>query len=210
MDKISLLATRPSHDLTTRYISAWAGIVLDFAQKHGNKFFDLPKKKAVRSMFESMMKKHNPDVVFLSGHGSDSSVMGHDNEPLVVVGSNQDLLKDKITYAVSCKSASILGVESVRIGAKAYIGYKDDFIFQYSSDRTTRPKEDKTAALFLEPSNQIIVSLLKGHDAEDSKNRGKQTFLKNIRKFISSQAPQDDVATLRYLVWNMQNLVCHK
>ncbi len=208
MAKISLLTTRPNHDLTTRYISAWAETVLDFARKHGNTVFDLAKKKAVRGMFESMMKKHNPDVVFLNGHGSDNAVLGQDNEPLLQVGVNQNLLKDKVAYALSCKSANVLGAESVRAGAKAYIGYKDDFIFQYSSDKISRPREDKTASFFLEPSNQVVISLLKGHNANDATRRGKEVFLKNIRKFISSQTPQDDVTTLRYLVWNMQNLVC--
>lgn len=208
MARISLLITRPNYDLTTRYISAWAEIILDFAEKHGNIVFDLVKKKALRDVFESMMQKHNPDVVFLNGHGNDKAVMGQDDKPLLQVGVNQTLLKDKVAYALSCKSASILGTESVSAGAKAYIGYKDDFIFQYSSDKISRPREDKTASLFLEPSNQVVISLLKDHDAKDATRRGKEAFLRNIRKFLSSQTPQDDIATLRYLVWNMQNLVC--
>lgn len=201
MAKISLLVTRPNYDLTTRYISAWAEIVLDFATGHGNAVFDLAKKKAQRGVFESMIKKNNPDLVFLNGHGSDDAVLGQDDKPLLQVGVNQSLLKDKVIYALSCKSASVLGNESIRAGAKAYIGYKDDFIFQYSSDKIARPKEDKTAALFLEPSNQVVISLLKGHGANDATHRSQGVFLKNIRRFISSQTPQ--------LVWNMQNLVCN-
>lgn len=210
MAKTSLLATRPNHDITTRYISAWAEAVLDFAKWRGHVVFDLSKKKARRGMFESMLRKHDPDIVFLNGHGNKSSVFGYDDEPLLEAGVNQIILRGRVAYALSCQSASNLGIESVRAGAAAYIGYKDDFIFQYSSERISRPKDDKTAGFFLEPSNQVVISLLKGHDARDATERGREYFLRNIQKFISSQTPQDDVATLRYLVWDMQKLVCHE
>ena len=210
MAKISLLATRPNHDLTTRYISAWAEDVLAFGTQHGHTVFDLASQRANRKTWESMMEKNNPNIVFLNGHGNDKEVTGQDNETLVATGDNETIFKNKIVYALSCKSAKVLGVDSVRAGAKAYIGYQDDFIFYHSLDRVTRPKEDKTAALFLEPSNQVAVSLLKGHGADEAKQRGKESFVRNMRKFMTSQTPQSDTSVLTYLFWNMQNLVCHK
>ena len=210
MRKSSLLVTRPNYDLTTRFISAWAESVIDFAKKQANSLFDLVGEKARRNIFESMIRKHNPDIVFLNGHGGEKLVTGQDEEIIIESGVNDNLLKDRITYALSCKSAKVLGVESVKNGATAYIGYKDDFIFQYSKDKISKPKSDKTAALFLEPSNQIVISLLKGHEAIDAERRGKDAFLKNIRKLITSQTPQDDGTNLRYLVWDMQNLVCRE
>lgn len=208
MRKSSLLVTRPNYDLTTRYISAWAESVIDFAKKQSIHLFDLAGEKAKQDIFKSMIKKNNPDIVFLNGHGSEKMVTGQDQEIIIESGVNENLLKGKITYALSCKSAKVLGVESVKNGATAYIGYKDDFIFQYSKDKISKPKNDKTVALFLEPSNQIVISLLKGHKAIDAEKRGKNAFLKNIRKLITSQTPQDDGTNLRYLVWDMQNLVC--
>jgi len=208
MKKNSLLATRPNDDLTTRFISAWADSVISFAEKQGSRVFDLAGEKASKNYFESMIEKHDPDLIFLNGHGSEKLVTGQNQEVIIESGVNDSLLKGKITYALSCKSAKTLGIESVKNGATAYIGYKDDFIFQYSKDKISKPKTDKTAALFLEPSNQIAISLLKGHKAADAEKRGKNAFLRNIKKLITSQTPQDDGSNLRYLVWDMQNLAC--
>ena len=135
MRKSSLLVTRPNYDLTTRFISAWAESVIDFAKKQANSLFDLVGEKARRNIFESMIRKHNPDIVFLNGHGGEKLVTGQDEEIIIESGVNDNLLKDRITYALSCKSAKVLGVESVKNGATAYIGYKDDFIFHRDSRR---------------------------------------------------------------------------
>ena len=210
MEQNSLLVTRPNYDITTRIISAFAEEVLEFANSKGTKVFDLANTDANKAKFESMIKKHNPRMVFINGHGSETLVTGQDQEVLLEVGINEGIMKDKIIYALSCRAASILGPESVKAGAKAYIGYKDDFIFQYSVEKMSRPKEDKTAAIFIKPSNQIVISLLKGHTAMEAKENGREYIIRNIKELISSKTPQESSVTLRYLVWNLQNLVCHK
>jgi hypothetical protein len=174
----SLLVTMPNFDLTTRYISVWAKKIIKLAQEKGDEVFNLEKKRANRKEFESMMKKNEPTIVFLNGHGDYDLVAGQDNEILVKIGEeNEKLLKSKIVYALSCRSGKILGPSSVKFGASAYIGYDEDFIFLYDETKRTRPEQDKTAEMFLEPSNQVMVSLLKNHTPKEAHQNSKQSYV---------------------------------
>src|SRR3989338_250123 len=117
-----LIITRPQHDITTRYLSSWAGDIIDFAKKKGIGVCDLVREKANRAEFEGRVKKIKPKVIFLNGHGCDDCVTGHDNNVLVSVDKNHNILNNKITYALSCNSGKKLGPKVVENGTATYIG----------------------------------------------------------------------------------------
>lgn len=71
-----------------------------------------------------------------------------------------------------------------------------------------KPLEDKTAELFLEPSNYIPVSLVKGHTAGDANNRSKKLFRRNIERLVIEGPSSDDYNAIRYLLWDMTHQVC--
>ncbi|MDE1966587.1 MAG: hypothetical protein KGI45_00735 [Patescibacteria group bacterium] len=202
------LATTPRSDRTTRYISAWAEKTIEELKSKSLQFIVLAKDRATSSVFESMLKKHKPSLVFLNGHGGPDLVCGHDDEILVQAGKNEIILKGTITYALSCSSAQTLGPAAVRSGAVAYIGYAEDFIFFISPEKMTRPKEDKTADMFLTPASHIVISLAKGHSTGKATDSAKGYFLKSVQKLISSESSPDDREYMRYLIWDMKNLVC--
>lgn len=202
-----LLLTRPEHDYATRYLSAWTEKCFKLAEDKGYSIIDLPRKRANRQEVESVLSKRNPNLVVVNGHGSDNSVTGHDNMPLVIAGVNSSLLQGKITYAISCCSAQVLGKEVGGYNDTAYIGYQEDFILIYLEKYRTRPIEDNLAGLFLEPSNLVITTLIKGNSVKESVARAKQEFLRNIQKLLTSKTKSDDSSVLRYLVWDMQNLI---
>lgn len=204
----SLLVTRPNFDLATRYFSIWAKKIVALAKEKGGVVFDLDKKRANRKEFESVLRKKKPSLVFLNGHGNYDTVAGQDNEELVRAGDNEKLLKSKIVYALACSSGKILGPSSIKSGADAYIGYREDFIFLYDENKRTRPEQDKTAEIFLRPSNQVMVSLLKNHTPKEAHESSKQSFIKRIRKLLSSQSTTLESSAVRYLIWNMQHQVC--
>ena len=205
----TLLITLPQHDQTMRYISTWAKSVVSEAEQRNIGVFGLHGPRASRKEVESMLMKHKPSLVFLNGHGNVGAVTGHDDKPIVEVGENEHVLEKTITYALACSSAKILGKESVRCGARAYLGYQKDFIFLYTEQKRTRPDTDHLARLFLDPSNQIVISLLKNHTVHESLVKGKICFSRNMQKMLTSQTSQEDTAALRYLYWNMSNLVYH-
>ena len=202
------LATTPSSDRTTRYISVWADHTIEELKSKRLQFIVLSKERATADTFASMLKKHNFSLIFLNGHGGPDLVCGHDDEVLVEAGKNAVALKGVVVYALSCSSAKTLGPVAVQSGAKAYIGYNEDFIFFISPEKMSRPKEDRTAEMFLTPANHVVVSLAKGHTAGEATDRAKNYFYKSIQKLVSSESSIDDREYIRYLIWDMKSLVC--
>lgn len=206
--KHSILVTRPNFDLTTRYLFVWAKKIIELATEKCGQVFDLNGKRANRKEFESMTRKHEPSLVFLNGHGDSDVVAGQNNEELVRAGENEKILKSKIIYALSCRSGKILGPESIKSGAEAYIGYDEDFIFLYEENKQTHPEQDKQAEMFLEPANQVMVSLLKNHSPHEAHLNSKKAFARKIMKFLSSESSATESSAIRYLIWDMQHQVC--
>jgi len=203
-----LLITRPEHDDTTHYLSSWSKKIISFAESKGIWVFDLNRRRANKKEVEGILSKQNPGLVIFNGHGNDNFVSGHRNEALIIIGDNEKLLNGKITYAISCKSAKNLGPMSIDAGAKAYVGYDDDFIFFYDPNKITHPLRDKTAKLFLEPSNELITSLVKGNTVEESCNRSKKYFKNNFKRLLSSETTEEETSMARYLWWDMVHQVC--
>ncbi len=203
-----ILVTRPEHDDTTYYLSNWSKKSLQLAQIKGIKVLDLHRERANGSEVAGMLEKQKPRLVVLNGHGSDNVVAGYKDEPLIIGGKNEELLKEKITYAISCRSARELGRKVIKSGGNTYFGYEDDFIFFYDPFMISRPLEDKTAGFFLEPATEIITSLLKGAKAGECSKKSKESFERNMHKLLSSEASKEDASLARYLWWNMRNQVC--
>lgn len=205
---MKLIVTRPQHDLTTRYISAWAEEVIAFAKVKSIEVVDLIKDKAKRKEFEGRIKKLIPRLIFLNGHGNHDSIAGQDNDVLIKVGENDDLLAGKITYALSCNSGQTLGPKVVESKNTSYIGYRDDFIFIADGRYTTRPLDDPRAKPFMESSNQVMMSILKGHSTEEAASRSKSLFREHYIKLSSSTTDVDSLQAAQFLWWNMRNQVC--
>jgi|AntAceMinimDraft_17_1070374.scaffolds.fasta_scaffold30312_3 hypothetical protein len=200
---VNFLITLPNHDDTTHYLSAWGKEIIKTAKNSNLKVFDLQGEKANKKEFESKIKNFSPKLIMLNGHGSKNIVTGHKNEILLKAGENEELLKSKIVYALSCSSAKILGLKSVKKGALNYTGYMDDFIFMYEPNLFSRPILDKTANLFLSPSNVFIESLIKGNKVRDSFERSRKAMEKNFKKSLSTS--EIDPTISRFLWWNLRN-----
>lgn len=207
MNKI-LLITAPDHDITTRYLSVWSGKILELADKKNIQVINLKRKKANAIELKSRLLKMKPLFVVFNGHGNNSCITGYENKVLIQAGDNEDLLKYKIIYAISCRSAVKLGVKSIKAGALAYIGYVGDFIFCHDDRKVSRPLHDKVVKLFLEPSNQVAVSLIKGNKSEEASKRSKKFFMRNIQKMLSSAASPESSQYAKFLWWDMKHQVC--
>lgn len=205
MNKI-FLATRPKYEPTTHYLFHWSQELMELAKSKGFSVLDLSDKRANAKEFATMMAKHEPSFVFLNGHGDDKCVTGHDSEVLVEADKNDFLFSEKVVYALSCRSAKVLGQKSIEKGAVAYIGYNDDFVFYYERDKFSNPIEDKTAGLFLGPSNQFVRSMLKGNTIENSYQRSSAKQRSNIFSLLSSES--SDKYLIPFLIWNLRHQEC--
>jgi hypothetical protein len=178
------------------------------ARARGVDVIELKKEKANKKELESRLAKLKPQLVIINGHGSDTCVTGHDSEVLVEVGQNENILRSKIVYSLSCNSATCLGVESVKAGALCYIGYKTKFTF-FHRNKISHPLDDNIAKLFLDPSNQVAVSLLKGNKTQDANRKSKELAMKNIQKLLSSESSRESTLYAKFLWSNMRNQVCY-
>lgn len=202
------LITRPEHDDTTHYLSKWGEKTIGFAACRGVKVLDLFRKKADKENVESYIKKNDPSLIVFNGHGNNDVVAGDENKAVIKAGENEALLKSRIVYAISCRSAKELGPKSIKAGAKAYLGYDDDFIFVYNPGRITNPLNDATAGLFLNSSNELITSLIKGNSAGEAYERSQKHFKENIGKLLTSESSKDAGILVRYLWWDCKHQVC--
>lgn len=201
------LVTRPEHDDTTRYLSVWCKESIKLAEEKGFEVIDLHLEKANRKEIEGRLKKLNPAFVMLNGHGDEEIVTGHRNEPLIVLGENESLLKSKMIYALSCKSAKVLGLKSIDSGAISYSGFDDDFVFAFEPEKMSRILQDDTANLFLEPSSLFVQSVIKGNSIKESADKMKALMGKNFVNSLSGDSKDTDIA--RFLWWDLKHFVSH-
>lgn len=204
----TILVTQPVYDYTTRYISTWAEKVIQYAKDKSNNAIVLRNNRANKNIFKSVVNKTNPTFIFLNGHGNDNTVTGQDNKPIITDTDNLEFLKKKIIYALSCRSAKTLGPYCVENGIKTYIGYTDDFVFVFDRTKRTNPTQDKIAGFFLDASNIIPFSLLKGKTTNEACNISQNTFRKTIRTLLTSESKADQSSTMRFLIWDMRHQVC--
>lgn len=197
----AILITRPNHDLVTTYISAWAKLVLNESEKRGIPGLDLAYKKANRVTFESYTLKNQPRLIFLNGHGSEDFITGFNNEVLISSGS-ANLLRGKIIYARSCDAGAKLGSQLIKGGVFCFIGYKQGFVVGYSEEYWTRSLQDKVARLFLEPSNLVPISFLKGNSAIDAYRKSQSASFKNFSFALSTKATPLEKDAAPYLWHN--------
>lgn len=201
-----MLVTRPNYDQGTNYLYYWAKLVIDEAFKRGVGVTDLLSKKANKTNFVSYYKKHNHKLVFLNGHGFDNLITGYDDEILIDNLENKLDMVGSIIVARSCRCAKILGDFLVKNGSLAFIGYKDDYVIKTSRKYSTKPLMDPMAALYLEPSNMVVKSLLKGKTTGAADIKSKRMLAINISKVLSGSSKDKD-DTVRWLYHDFKNQV---
>lgn len=175
----------PRHDDVTEYLSQFSQQIEDAANKANIEIKPLKDKDAVKDIFEKIIKKQDYKMVIFNGHGSDKAISGN-KEILVEAGVNDFLIKDRIVYARSCHAAAVLGVACTKNSKDGcFIGYDRPFQFYVDTQWIGNPLKDNTARLFLEPSNLVPISLIKGNSASYANENAKKQMLKNIRKILA-------------------------
>ncbi|MBI5357513.1 hypothetical protein HZB74_01565 [Candidatus Saccharibacteria bacterium] len=203
----TILFTRPDYDLVTNYLFYWTTKLLKEATDRGHGILDLESKKAIPKELNGRLKKMKPELCVINGHGSETTIYGYDNEPLVDA-SNLHFLKGTIMYARSCSTGAQLGQDCVDAGVLAYIGYSEKFWLCYDIEKTHHPLEDKIANYVMMPSNQVVVSLLKGKSAAEATKRSIEYSKKMMKELMSSDAPEGASDMLACVFTNMKHQVC--
>jgi len=186
-----IIVTRPNHDQTTNYLKVWSKEIINLAKEKQLSLADLVGKKANKKLFLSYLNKNKINLIFFNGHGDDGCVTGYDNLALVSTTDKQKIVCNLI-FSRSCRSGKNLAKYVVKNGTKAFIGYDDDFVFFIDKEKSTKPLQDKTASIFLKPSNLVASSLLKGNSAELADKKSKDMMKRNLSKLLSSKHQADE------------------
>jgi len=181
-----IIVTRPNHDQTTNYLKVWSKKIVDQAKKKQISLADLVGKKANKKLFLSYLNRNKTNFIFFNGHGDDECVTGYDNQELISTTDKQKIVCNVI-FSRSCRSGNRLAKYVVKNGTKAFIGYDDDFVFFIDKTKSTKPLQDKTASIFLEPSNLVASGLLKGNSVELADKKSKSLMKKNLSNLLSSK-----------------------
>jgi len=201
MERI-LLVTRPSYDDGTAYLSHYASLVLKLAKNKNIEFKDFKEKQANKENVLKFVSKKNPKLLFINGHGTKRTLEGDKGEILFSVDENLDLLKDKIVYARACHAGLLLGKKVVEDNRGCFIGYKEPFSFWIDGTRSSTPLKDKTAALFLKPSNEVINCLLKGKTTKESFEISKKRMVESMQKVLEfNKKKEPEAMGLLQVLW---------
>ncbi len=173
------LFVRPSYDDVTSYLFFYSKELLRDSELRGFITINKEKKDANTKTVTEVIEKNNPGFIMFNGHGSSTVIYGHNDEVLVKWGKNDALLKNKITYSLSCCSAAELGKKTGDT-TTTFIGYVDDFALGMDFYCQASIQKDQRAKLFLEPSNLLVKSLLKGNVVKEAVQKAKELMKKNI------------------------------
>ncbi len=196
-----ILVTRPRHDSTVEYLSYWAQEIIGCAGKKGMKVIDCKGPKANKKEVCSHLVKQNPRFVLFNGHGTQSSIHGH-NDEMLINRSNADLCKSQIVHAISCKAAAQLGKDICSNSNGAFIGYEQDYWFIKDAQRECTPPKDRFAEPFKEASNIVSVSLIKGNSAFEAFEKSQQKYATLIKEYATSEAAPENRDIRFWLFWD--------
>lgn len=202
MNKI-LLVTRPEYDDGTAYLSYYASLILKEAENENIRVKDFPGEKANKEEITKFIFNKNPLLIFTNGHGNETSLFGHKDSLLFSSEENISFLKDKIVYARACNAGKIFGKKVVENNNGCFIGYLYPFSFWIDEKWSAKPSNDNTAKLYLEPSNEIIISLIQGKSAFDSHEKSKKMMIANMKKIMKMQEKREPMAmNMLQVLWN--------
>lgn len=202
MGRPRFLVTRPDYDDGTAYLSCYASIILKLAKKKDIEFKDFSGKDANAINVTKYIFRKDPKLLFINGHGDSKSLEGDKDEILFSVDEGLGLLKDRIVYARACHAGLSFGREMIKDNSGCFIGYRYPFSFWMSDERSSTPLKDKSAALFLNPSNEVVSCLIHGKTTQEAHEISKQKMVESMRKVLDLNEKKEPVAMeLLKILW---------
>lgn len=198
-----MIITLPESDNVTLYLSKFSKEILEEANKQDVKVKSLIEEEASQKEFEKVLTNLDYKFIMFNGHGSSDSIYGHKDEPIIISGENEHLLKNRIVYARACEAGKKLGRDVVNESEGCFIGYSNKFIFWADKAWDSVPLKDETAKIFLEPSNMVPISILKGHSTGEADKTARDYMKKNIRKVL--RVNSDESFWLASALWTNLN-----
>lgn len=205
-----LLITNPSDDRPTQYLGAWSEKIVDLAKKQPDtKVFSLDKEMANKQQLSCVIEKEKPQLIIFNGHGDSNCITGFGQEILIKCGDNEAVLEDAIIHSLSCDSGALLGPASIKIGALAYIGYREKFKLIHLNQETNQERlDDNVANFFLSPAFEVVVALIEGASVGEAYARSQKIYAENLRALITSKNTDFNTTVASQVFHNMKYQIC--
>lgn len=197
-----MLITMPNFDITTKYLYAWNERVIKVAENNAIKVVSIRGRNVTKSHIESDIKKNNPRFLYFNGHGTSKAIFGQNDEPLIVLGENDDLLKSKIVHSVTCDSGRGLGE---KCKADSFIGYDSWFFLPMNEFSIMNPIKDEWAKPILESALEVPIQILKRKSTKEAFDKSQEKYQKWIDEFTISSSKHTTAEiqlVLPCLFWN--------
>lgn len=201
--------SRPSDDVTLNYLFYFSKALVNLSNSIGHKTINKENEETNKKNVLSIINNQKPSLIMFNGHGSPKVICGYKQQVLIDSKENPEVLKDSITYSLSCSSASILGPKAIEKGAVCFIGYESDFALGKDPNSEASPRHDRIARLFLEPSNILFSSLLKGNNTKTAIEKAKEKMKENIWYLNTTRSFPEAIYYAPFLYGNYISLVAH-
>ncbi len=184
--------------------------MIEYAEKKDINVLDLANPRLTKKNFKDIVSEKHPTVIFFNAHGDSNRIYGDKiddvEEILVEENVNHELLSNRIVYARACYAGASLGASCTKSGG-CFIGYRSPFTFWIDGTWFAKPLKDETAKLFLEPSNLIVISLLKGNSVKEAVEKSVNMTKKNIMKLMTDQKEPGSLVSIMALWSNLEGQV---
>ena len=199
--KKGMIIVCPDYDDVTKVFLDFSKEIKDLAASKSLGLKELNEKDANAKEFGKVLSSLNFSFVCINGHGNKDIVAGHKGKVILSKDTNFEEYGKRICYCRSCESGKVLGGKLVKSGG-AFIGYSEPFEFFMDERNMATPLRDPAANLFLKPSNTVPNTLLKGKTVDEANSRGKNAFLKSIKKVINNE---DSNLLMAVALWKNYN-----
>jgi len=204
----TILFSRPADDTQLSYLHYYSKELVDYAVRKGHKAINKELQEANKKKIISLIQSQKPELLMFNGHGSSNVICGYKQEVIIDI-NNIRLLKDTITYSLSCSSADVLGKEAIKNGTICFIGYESEFALGKDPDSEASPRHDKITKLFLEPSNILFSSLIEGDQVNTAVIKAKKKMWENISYLNTTKSFPEAIFYAPFLFGNYICLVAH-
>ncbi len=198
------IITMPNYDDATAYLYYYSEELVKFAEENRISIIQLKRPRLRRANLQTSILKQKPQLLLFNAHGDEMTIygdkLGNKTEYLIRKGENHHLLEEKLTYARACSAAASLGRACTQKSG-CFIGYNQPFSFWTDTSRTTTPLKDKVAQLFLQPSNELAMALLRGKSAREAADIFITLSKKNLLHILSKKEEPGAMISAMIL-WN--------
>jgi len=169
---------------------------------------DLAAEDAEKEPVLNALEEHDPYLIISFGHGYSSAYTGNSETPIFDT-NNIYLLAGRIWKTLSCQVGKLLGLQMVREGGIAFLGYDEDWVW-LALDSSADPYEDKHAKAFYISDNQGSIVLGVTYDPSKASDEAIKEYNRWIDYWLEN--PEEDpkaVEIVKWLIWDRDALVLY-